>query len=53
MVKSFHVDAPRCEEETNWEPASASFYMRIQEVARRSKSVCDALEAADAKGRFD
>jgi len=38
---------------TNWEQASASFYMRIQEVARRSPSVATALERAVAEGRFD
>lgn len=38
---------------TNWELASASFYTRIQEVARRSTVVRDALAAAEADGRFD
>lgn len=38
---------------TNWELASASFYTRIQEVARRSTVVRDALAAAEANGRFD
>ncbi|MFT5461102.1 MAG: transcriptional regulator with XRE-family HTH domain [Myxococcota bacterium] len=37
----------------NWEPASASFYTRIQEVAGRSALVRDALDAAVASGRFD
>jgi hypothetical protein len=38
---------------SNWEPASASFYTRIQEVARRSKLVRDALDEAIADGRFE
>jgi transcriptional regulator with XRE-family HTH domain len=38
---------------SNWEEASASFYTRIQEVARRSTVVRDALAAAEAEGRFD
>lgn len=38
---------------TNWEPASASFYLRIQEVAGRSPAVRAALDAARAEGRFD
>lgn len=38
---------------TNWEYASASFYTRIQEVARRSPAVRAALEAAVEDGRFD
>ena len=38
---------------TNWEQASGSFYTRIQEVARRSPIVRDALDAAIADGRFD
>lgn len=38
---------------SNWEQASASFYARIQEVARRSTVVHDALAAAEAEGRFD
>ena len=38
---------------SNWEQASASFYTRIQEVARRSSVVRDALDEAEAGGRFD
>ena len=38
---------------SNWEQASASFYTRIQEVARRSSVVREALDAAEAEGRFD
>jgi transcriptional regulator with XRE-family HTH domain len=38
---------------TNWERASASFYTRIQEVARRSSVVRQALDEAEAAGRFD
>lgn len=38
---------------SNWEEASGSFYTRIQEVARRSSTVRDALDAAIADGRFD
>lgn len=38
---------------SNWEQASASFYTRIQEVARRSTVVRDALARAEAEGRFD
>lgn len=38
---------------TNWEQASASFYTRIQEVARRSPAVRSALDDAVAEGRFD
>jgi hypothetical protein len=37
----------------NWVPASASFYGRIQEVARRSALVREALDHAVAAGRFD
>lgn len=37
----------------NWEEASASFYTRIQDVARRSMPVRDALAVAVAEGRFD
>ena len=37
----------------NWLPASASFYTRIQEVARRSEVVRSALDLAVAEGRFD
>jgi len=38
---------------TNWEPASSSFYTRIQEVARRSSVVRAALDKALDDGRFD
>ncbi len=38
---------------TNWEAASASFYTRIREVARRSPSVRQALDEAIAEGCFD
>ncbi len=38
---------------SNWQQASASFYTRIQEVARRSSVVREALDAAEAEGRFD
>ncbi|MFK7927046.1 MAG: helix-turn-helix domain-containing protein [Myxococcota bacterium] len=38
---------------TNWEQASGSFYTRIQEVARRSPAVREALDRARADGRFD
>jgi len=38
---------------TNWEQASGSFYTRIQEVARRSPVVREALDDAVADGRFD
>ncbi|MEO0558442.1 MAG: helix-turn-helix domain-containing protein [Bacteroidota bacterium] len=37
----------------NWEEASASFYTRIQDVARRSTPVRDALDTAIADGRFE
>ena len=37
----------------NWERASASFYTRIQEVARRSPVVREALDEAVAAGRFE
>ncbi len=37
----------------NWEAASGSFYTRIQEVARRSELVREALDGAVARGRFD
>jgi len=38
---------------SNWEQASAGFYTRIHEVARRSSLVREALDAAEAEGRFD
>jgi len=38
---------------TNWEQASGSFYTRIQEVARRSPLVREALDRARADGHFD
>ena len=37
----------------NWEQASGSFYTRIQEVARRSTVVREALDRAVADGDFD